>query len=473
MELISEASERGQRVVLYTHRKMLADQLSRVMDAAGIDHGRRAAGHRPALIRDIQLSSVQTERRRVYEQERWNLHDADLVLIDECHCHKSETARQILQDHSEARILGFSATPYGVGDLYDTMIRMAKMQELRDCGALVPALHYGPDEPDTRHIKRTKTGEYTYRSVTRVLRMQTVWGRIWEWWQRLNPEGQATLVFCPGVAESLWMAQEFQRHGIVSAHIDGESIWCEGQEMDTSTESRDMVAEGSMEGHIQVVCNRFVLREGIDWPWIRHGILATVFGSPQSYIQSCGRLLRASLGKRMVTIQDHGGNWWRHGSVNVDRQWDLSTTVNQHIEDRAERIREGLEPEPIVCPQCAAVRNSGPVCPECGYQSPKRVRKVLQKNGKLVEHAESCFPHRPTTMKNDTQREWEQMYWRFRNSRRKPNFRQAYGFFVHTHRYRPPINLKYMPIDPRDWHKPIVEVPRIRLHGFELTASEV
>ena len=45
MELIKEAAGQGKHVVLYTHRKMLADQLSRVMTEAGIEHGRRASGH--------------------------------------------------------------------------------------------------------------------------------------------------------------------------------------------------------------------------------------------------------------------------------------------------------------------------------------------------------------------------------------------------------------------------------------------
>ena len=472
MELIVEAAERGQFVVLYTHRKMLGDQLSAVMDAHGIKHGRRSAGNAPDLLEPVQLSSIQTEESRVYRKGQWALHPAELVLVDECHALKSTTAAKILGEHDQAKIVSFSATPYGVGELNDTMIRMASMQELRDCGALVAARHYGPDEPDTRHIKRTVTGEYTYKSVTKVMKMQVVWGSILEWWKRLNPECQATLVFAPGVAESRWLAQQFQAAGIVAASIDGESVWCDGQEMETDTAAREMVAEGSREGHIQVVCNRYVLREGIDWPWIRHGILATVFGSPQSYVQSCGRLLRASRGKDHAILQDHGGNWWRHGSVNVDREWSLDSDVNRDIAERDRKIREGEEPEPIACPKCLQIRATGRKCPHCGYESPRRVRMVLQKNGKLVEHAESCFPARPTRLKDDSQEMWSRMYFAFKKSKRKPNFRQAYGFFVHTHRYRPPIDLKYMPVDPRDWWRPVVEVPKIRLHGFQLQEHE-
>ena len=70
MNLITEAAEHGKHVVLYTHRRMLADQLSRVMTGAGIEHGRRASGHRPALLENVQLSSIQTEESRVFKQEK-------------------------------------------------------------------------------------------------------------------------------------------------------------------------------------------------------------------------------------------------------------------------------------------------------------------------------------------------------------------------------------------------------------------
>ena len=171
-------------------------------------------------------------------------------------------------------------------------------------------------------------------------------------------------------------------------------------------------------------------------------------------------------------IIDFGGNWWRHGSVNVDRHWDLESDVNEDIRNRADRIREGKDPEPIRCPKCATIRASGPKCPACGYECPKRTRMILQKNGHLVEHAESCFPKKPTKEKDDTQQKWSQLYHAYKKGKKRMNFRQCYGFFVHLNHYRPPVDMKYMPVDPRDWHKPVADVPKIRLHGFQLQEHE-
>src|SRR5688572_31989517 len=39
-------------------------------------------------------------------------------------------------------------------------------------------------------------------------------------------------------------------------------------------------------------------------------------------------------GKTHATLQDHGGNWWRHGSLNADRDWRPDETANGMTGDR-------------------------------------------------------------------------------------------------------------------------------------------
>ena len=101
------------------------------------------------------------------------------------------------------------------------------------------------------------------------------------------------------------------------------------------------------------------MREGIDWPWLAHGIMACTFGGLKSYLQSGGRLLRAHPSLDQVVIQDHGGNFWRHDSLNADREWQLEDTDKSIQEKHDEKYRTKSEPEPIVCPKCAKVRKTG------------------------------------------------------------------------------------------------------------------
>lgn len=144
-ELIDRWLAKGLRVALYSNRRMLIEQTSRVLEAAGIDHGVRAAGHGCNLRRDVQISSVQTEASRVFKRGRWTLHQADLAIIDEAHLNANPTAAKLIEAHvqSGAAVVGLTATPIDLGSIYDRLVVAGVTSELRDCGALVRARHYG------------------------------------------------------------------------------------------------------------------------------------------------------------------------------------------------------------------------------------------------------------------------------------------------------------------------------------------
>jgi superfamily II DNA or RNA helicase len=390
-------------------------------------------------------------------------------LVHNCHVQVGNTVQQIIQDHEAtgAATVGFTATPLDIENIYRKLIVAGTTSELRACGALVPAMHYGVDEPDLNGIKRQATGEYEYDGVKKRIMTQSIVGRVVEHWTRLNPDGRPTILFACGVAESLWFAKEFEKIGIPAAHIDGGEVYWQGELHKSNQVMRERVVRASRDGDCPIVCNRFVLREGIDWPWLYAGILATVFGSPASYIQSCGRLLRACGGKTHAIIQDHGGNWHRHGSINADREWCLEYTPHIFEGLRADRIREGAEPEPICCPKCHALRLSGRKCHSCGFEHSKRVRMVVQKDGRLVEHEGSAFPQRRVRMLPDTDRLWRQCYERARRSKNGMTFNQAVGLFVYENHHWPPRDLRFMPTEPMDWFRKVKDVPAERLTGYE------
>jgi superfamily II DNA or RNA helicase len=244
----------------------------------------------------------------------------------------------------------------------------------------------------------------------------------------------------------------------------------DGQELEPTDENRAMIAERSQSGDIKCVCNRFVLREGINWPWLYHGILATVFGSLTSYIQAGGRMLRyhPSLPGHVV-IQDHGGNWHRHGSLNVDREWDLGHDDRVAQGLRKTRMQEKKEPEPIVCPKCHACRLGGPECPHCGYRHIGRVRSVLQKDGSLREMRGDIYrAPRRCERSPSVETEWLCRVHAIRRSQ-KPTvvtmtFAQAEVMFAKEHGWTyPPRDLPEMPLNPADWFRAIQKVPPERL----------
>jgi len=161
--LIERWTDQGHKVALYTNRKMLVGQISAFLDKHGIDHGRRAAGwdNEEGKVFPVQICSIQTEDARVLKRKKMMLHDAGRVLVDEAHLIKGDVARKVLDFHRQegASIVGVTATPLGIGDLYDHLVIAGTVSEGRGCGALVMAEHHGPDEPDLRHIGKVTVGE--------------------------------------------------------------------------------------------------------------------------------------------------------------------------------------------------------------------------------------------------------------------------------------------------------------------------
>lgn len=461
--LLDEWVERRYRVAIYSNRKMLIDQLSEVLNKHGIDHGRRQAGHEHEYF-PIQICSVGTEVSRVLKKQRHDLHDADRVIIDEAHLNKSPKIAEIVNRHVEAGacVLGLTATPLDLEGIYSHMIQAGTVSGCRDCGALVLAHHFGPDEPDLRGIKNLSEGkDLTEKQAVKVMMRSGLFGRVLESFQTLNPERKPTILFAPGVKESIWFAEQFTAAGIRAAHIDGSNVWLDGELYVSSPETRKMVMDGSRSGDIPVVCNRFVLREGIDAPWLAHGIFATVFGSLQSYLQSGGRLLRAFPGMGAVTIQDHGGNWWRHGSLNADREWRLGDTSNIVAGLRADRLRAGHEREPSRCPSCARIV-SGAVC-VCGYKLGQvRSRPVVQTDGSLKEMKGTIYPPRRVASGPSAESIWEKMFYRAKS--RGATFRQAEALYAYENNWAwPNREWRLMPKHDLDFYLPVNAVPAERL----------
>lgn len=466
IELLLWAMANGMPAALYTSRRMLFKQTCKVLENHGIEFGVRASGKDTHLLRNIQIAMTQTELSAVYKRKTRTLHPAKLVLIDEIHMQGGAAMQQIIQDHaaSGAVVVAFTATPLDLEGQWDKLIVAGKNSDLRRCGAHVPAVCYCPDTPDLKHIKKYKVGEdLTDAENHKAIMRPGVFGRVHEHWLRLNPEQKPTILFAPDVAGSLHFAEQFYEHGISAAHIDAKNIWLNGEQLPSDDDNRSMLLEKSQSGELAVLCNRFVLREGIDLPHIACCIMATVFGSLQSYLQSGGRVIRSHPSLEDVTVIDHGGNYIRHGSLNADRDWELGQSRYKTTGIRADAMREKPEIEPIICPKCHACRLSGPTCHRCGFTHAKRSRTVVQFNGELKQVEGPTFKKHYTKQEPDTAAKWEQMYYRGKSKKWDATFNQVAAYFLHEEHYWPPRNLPLMPIDPADWYEKVSSVPKERL----------
>lgn len=391
--LINLVAARGGRTIVYNFRRLLTQQSYDRLVEDGIDAGTRAASLKDYYDPNakVQIAQLQTDIARVIKQQRWDLYPANLVVLDEAHMAMSEQPLELLQRYlaKGAFVLGLTGTPIGMSGAYRDIVVAATKKELIDCGAHVLARCFSVHEMDVDQIKKENNGEYSEGAIVKKLWSQAIVGYIYEDWVRLNPDGALTLCAAPGIGESIWVAEKFRAKGLRVAHIDCNKVVVNGEvyQNDTKGTVRNQVIRDVKSGMYDILCHCSVIQEGVDIPELGHLILARPYGSLANYIQSVGRVIRGAEGKSRCTVQDHGGNFVRHGSPNAQRDWAklFSMTEKEIAVERKQNIQEGKEKAPIVCVKCGTVRLEGAKCPSCGHQADPKLRCIIEKDGKLVE----------------------------------------------------------------------------------------
>lgn len=496
-----QAEDQGGKVLCLTNRILLTDQTRRVFQNDGIPVGVISASMKH-LERDdapVKIATIQTLlARRRSNANYWV--DADMVLADEIHQLASGESADLINQYKErgTKVVGVTATPLGVSNVCDELIVAARTKDLQDDGILCSARWFAPSELDTRQITKGKADLSITESEARktwgplkgndAIRTKIV-GNIIGHYQELHPTLAHTLAFAPGVKESLWAAQYCLSRGFRSLHVDGEDFWVDGELYDRKKDERlfQDSMEAWREGHIPILWNRFVLREGIDEPQIQCIILATPVGSYRSFLQMVGRGLRTHESKEGCTVIDHGGCWWRHGSVNVNVDWESVFDCEDPdviSKNRVNKQREEAQPMGQACPKCGMVhgaRKRFTVCQYCGHQLHlgKPSRQILQSDGQLVPVTGEPIAQWKIKRTPEGQRIWEGLLFHdLKHKDGDSTFNQLYAQFGYKtavlagtkerpafwHSYYPPRDLPGMPKNPNDWHSKIKDVRREDLY---------
>lgn len=469
--IVQRIVEWGESTLILTNRTMLMEQWATGLDDAGHPFGIKASGYAPTIDSNVQLGMIQTIESRWSKGDE-ELPDASIVILDEAHNETGERICKVLGEYLNrfATVILVTATPIGIGHMADELITACVTSDARRFGALVPAMTFAPDEPAIESMKKTAKGMIQFKDEFKEVMLKVIFGRCIEHYRRLNPEQKPTILFAPGVDESRWFCEQFNESGIPWSHIDSKQIILNGNTFPATTDNRKILADASRTGLTKGVSNRFVLREGIDFPWLEHCIFACTFGSVKSYLQAGGRLLRqhyvdGTPRLTTVTVQDHGGNFWRHDSLNADRECSLEDTDKKLEEKHDELYRTKAAPEPIVCPKCFKVRTSGAVCPHCQHMYEGRRRIVIQTDGHLREVKGDIYRPRRVNNTPESHKAWQNCYFRCLKS--GMTFNQARGLFQRENGGTVPgTEFPLVPKNESDWSLRVQDVPRHRLTPY-------
>jgi DNA repair protein RadD len=107
----------------------------------------------------VQVCSAQTLEKRGF------LDQADLLVVDEAHCVRKQTAA-LIKNHADLKVLGLSATPFtkGSGELYTNIVNVTTTDKLVAEGHLVPVKMYAAKAIDMAGAK-VVAGEWADRDI--------------------------------------------------------------------------------------------------------------------------------------------------------------------------------------------------------------------------------------------------------------------------------------------------------------------
>lgn len=364
MRLISEALKRNKRALFVCDRRVLVNQTSAVADSYGLrDHGIHMADHwRYAPSKMFQIASVQTLARR-----KWP--EADLIIIDECHCMYSTWTDHVMQ--TSAVVIGLSATAFtpGLGKIFTNLINAATMDELVQLGVLVPMKIYSCTKVNMKGAATLgKNGEWTDAAAGE--RGMEIVGDVVSEWSKLAAQDK-TIVFGATIAHCEELCKQFNEAGVMAA------VYCSTT---TDPERESLLAEyRKPDSVLRVLISVAAISRGFDVPDV--GCICDVRPLRKSLseaMQMWGRGMRSSPGKSMVKLLDFSGNIHRFRESFEDIYFNGLDSL-----DMGEKLDKTVRPDDEKEPPKG--------CPKCGY---KPFTKHCMACG-YVRHVASTVEHEP------------------------------------------------------------------------------
>ena len=276
-----------------------------------------------------------------------------LIITDETHHSLAKTYRKIYDYYADVPRIGFTATPWrlsgqGLDEVYESMIEGPTVSWLIENHFLAPFDYYAPKLIDTSQLKKSSTGDYTNKSMDKVVK-PTIYGDVIKYYRQLA-DGKQAIVYAHNIKASQAVVEQFNDAGITAVHADSK----------TPAVERDQIMTDFKAGKITVLSNVDLYGEGVDVPDVSVVIMLRPTASLVLDVQQSMRGMRFKKGKKAIII-DHVNNVAKFGLPDAPRQWSLKARKknNSGNSNQGPPVRE--------CPKCFGVFFGAPtVCPLCG-----------------------------------------------------------------------------------------------------------
>ncbi|NLA34071.1 MAG: DEAD/DEAH box helicase, partial [Actinobacteria bacterium] len=231
----------------------------------------------------------------------------NVVIVDEFHHAHASTYSSLLDTLQPRHLLGLTATPERAdgGDILRWFGgRIAVELRLWDAleqDLLAPFHYYGlHDGTDLRHLKWTRSTGYDSRELTNLYTADHLWvGKVIAAVHDKvgNPRTMRALGFGVSIAHCEFLAEQFNRAGIVAAALSANS----------SREDRADALRRLRSGELQIIFSVDLFNEGVDLPTVDVVLMLRPTDSATVFLQQLGRGLRRADGKDVLTVLDFVG----------------------------------------------------------------------------------------------------------------------------------------------------------------------
>ena len=292
----------ARRVLFIAHREEILNQAAETF--MRIRPGMRVGLYKGQVrdhTADVLCASVQTLGRAAH-LDRFSPQHFDYIVIDEFHHAAAPTYRRVLNHFAPQFLLGLTATPDRTDQ--SDILSLCDDNLVFDCtlfagitaGLLAPFHYFGiwDENVDYQQIP-WRSGHFDPEQLTNKLAtLARARHALRQWRDRAQAR---TLAFCVSIRHAEYMADQFQRDGVMA-----EAVYA-GSPLGR-TDALDRLADG----RLQVIFSVDLFNEGVDLPAIDTVLMLRPTESKILFLQQLGRGLRKAPGKEKLVVLDFIGN---------------------------------------------------------------------------------------------------------------------------------------------------------------------
>ena len=356
------------KLLMVTHQKELIEQntekLLEIWPDAPVGIYSASVGEKE-LTKPITMAGIQSLIRAK------DIIGYDYVIVDEAHRINNEKVGsyrklfdKILEKNPKMRVVGFTATPYRLGQgmitdspaIFSGMVRSISTAQLQEQGYLAYLT-----TKQTEIVYNTKGipvrgGEYALKElqerVTSFNGNGSVCDEIVASAKKFKKKH--ILIFCVGVSHAEKIAQMLDRRGLITEIVTGD--------MDKS--KREKILSDFKSGRLQAIASVNVVTTGFDYPEVDMIAMLRPTKSTSLHVQMLGRGLRKKKNGGTCLVLDFVGNTAEHGPINA---------IYPPKKHKKKGSRGPITQETKICPKCKEiVLQRISTCPSCGYKWPAK-----------------------------------------------------------------------------------------------------